>query len=373
MRRHLSIFLLLVFVFAVGGAGSANAKILTSDGGSVVVAESEIVNDDLFIGAQTAQIEGTVNGDVFVGAQTLKVSGVINGNLHAGGNTLILDGTVKGNVYAGGQNILVSGAVIGGSLLAGGATVSVDKDTTIGGSLLAGAASLSVDSQVKRSVYAGTGNFTLGNTAVIGKDLYYAAGADPSQTNISSEAKIAGTTYKHEVKTPQNKIDGGAIKRKIPAIFGAFKLVGTLVSFAGSLVVGFLYLKLFGKHLNQTAKLIIESFWKSLGVGFLVTISFVPGLIILLITVVGIPVAALATLILLLYACLAKIVVGMAAGNWLVARFKWKMTPYGTLVLGLSAFYLLKLVPPVGFLAGLIVLWIGLGALTLQMFIKKDA
>lgn len=365
----LSVFLSLLFIFPVT---KVFAETRVSQNGDVTVAKTEVVNDDLFIGAQSAEIDGTVNGDVFVGGQTVKITGTINGNLHAGANAVYLGGTVKGNVYAGGQNIMVTGSKIGGSLLLGGATANIDKDSVIGGSILAGAGMLSIDSQVKRSVYAGTGSLTIGSDASIGKDLYYASGKNQGQVTISENAKIVGTVHKSEAnkipKNPKMAVPNG----QFLAILGGISFAGTIISFLGALIVGFLYFKLFNKNFVQTANLVSKSFWKSFGVGFLVTIAFVPGLIILLITIVGIPVAGLSLLFMALYAYLAKIVVGSALGAWISQKFNWKLSAYLTFALGLLAIFLVKMVPFVGFLGGLVVFWVGLGALTLRTFSKHE-
>lgn len=365
MRKILASVLVFVFAFFAFSGTKVSAKAIANDKGSVVIAKTEVINDDLFIGGQSVEIAGTVNGDVFIGAQTVKVSGIINGNLHVGANTIDIGGTVKGNVYAGAQNVLVSGSKIGGSLLVGAATINVDKDSVIGGSILAGAGALTIDSQVKRSVYAGTGSLTVGGNARIGKDLYYADNGAEGQANISPNAKIAGQIYKSEVDTAKTDIN---VSRKIPGIASGAKVFSTIISFAGALIIYLLYFKLFGKHLTQTKNIISKSFWKSLGVGFLVTIAFIPGLIILLITIIGIPVAGLAITMLSLYSYLAKIVVGVAFGDWLLQKFNWKMSIFWAFALGLFVIYLVKLIPIAGSLAGLVVFWVGLGALTLSMF-----
>ncbi len=371
MRKVFSSLLIFIFALFVLSATKVSAKVVTDQsGGSVTVAKSEVVNDDLFIGAQIVDIAGTVNGDVFIGAKTVKITGIVNGNLHIGANTLDLGGTVKGNVYAGAQNVLVSGSKIGGSLLIGAATVNVDKDSVIGGSILVGTGNLTIDSQIKRSVYAGTGTLTIGGETKIGKDLYYASGNN--QANISANAKIAGSTYKSEVKSARGSVNIKAVKKQIPAVMNTVKLVTTLVSFIGALIVGLLYLKLFGKHFTLSTGIVSKSFWKSLGVGFLVSIAFIPGLIILLITVIGIPLAGLAFLMLLLYSYLAKIVVGSAFGSWISQKLNWKISTYGAFAFGLLIIYLLGLIRVIGFATGLVVLWTGLGALTLRMFSKSD-
>jgi hypothetical protein len=368
MRKFVVSLLLFIFAFLFFSTSNVSAKVITDEKGTVSVAKTEIVNDDLFIGAQTVDIAGTVNGDVFIGAQLVKITGVINGNLHVGANTIDLTGTVKGNVYAGGQNVLVSGSTIGGSLLVGAATFNIDKSSVVGGSVLVGAGAISIDSQVKRSVYAGAGSLTIGDGAIIGKDLYYGSGNN--QANISTNAKIAGSTYKSEVDTGEKDIE--AFRKEAPALMRGFRLGGTVISFIGALIVGFLYLKFFPKGFTGSAKLVSEAFWKSLGVGFLITICTIPALLLLAITVVGLPVAGIAIVVLTLYSYLAKIVVGSALGGWISRKMKWKASAYGAFALGLLVFYILKFIPYVGGLAGLVVLWSGLGALTLRMLQKAE-
>jgi hypothetical protein len=372
MKKVFSSLLIFVLAFFIFSVSPVSAKVITSENGGVSVAKGEVVNDDLFIGAQTVEIAGTVNGDVFIGAQTVKVTGTVNGNLHVGANVLDLSGVVKGNVYGGAQNVLVSSAKIGGSLLVGAATVSIDKDSSVGGSVLVGAGAFTFDSQVKRSLYAGAGSLTIGDNTRIGKDLYYSSGDNQGEVKISESAKISGNVYKSEVDTAKADKEVEAAKKQIPGIFNGFKFGLSLISFIGALIVGFLYFKFFPKSFTESSKLVTGSFWKSLGAGFLVSISFIPGLIILLITVVGIPVAGMAILILALYSSLAKIVVGSAFGNYLSQKFNWKISTYGAFAIGLLLIYLLKMIPVIGFLAGLTVLWSGLGALTLQMFSKTE-
>jgi len=109
-----------------------------------------------------------------------------------------------------------------------------------------------------------------------------------------------------------------------------------------------------------------NSFWKSFGTGFLIVIAFIPVLIILLITIVGIPLAGLAILIFALFSYFAQIVVAGAFGSWISQKFNWKMSMFGAFVFGLLLIDILKLIPVIGFFTGLAVFWAGLGALTLH-------
>jgi hypothetical protein len=364
----LLVFLATLFSFSVTKVSAA--KILSNDKGMETVAKGEVVNDDLFVSAQTAEIDGIVNGDVFIGAQTVDITGTINGNLHIGTQTLNIEGVIKGNVYAGAQSISVTGSAIGGSLIVGTQNLNVDSKTTIGGSILAGGASVQINSQIKRNVLVGAGTLTMGADTVIGKDLYYAVGQNQGDANISESAKVGGTIHKAQAKVPQNEVQ--VARRQIPAFFRALRVGSSIISFIGALIIGFIYLKLFEKHFKSSASLVENSLWKSLGIGFLTTVAFIPAEIILLITIIGIPVAGLSLLILLIFIYLSKLVVGLCIGNWVSKRFKWKTSAYGAFVLGLLIYYILRFIPVIGGLTGIVVLWVGLGALILQTFSKAN-
>lgn len=367
MKKIVTSFVLFILSFFLFSVTSVSARILTSQNGNITVAKGEIINDDLFIGAQGATIDGIVNGDVFIGAQMVRIGGTVNGNLHIGAQTVDITGAVKGNVYVGAQNIILTGSTIGGSFLAGSQNLNLDKASVVGGSLIVGGATVNVDSQVKRSVYAGSGMLTIGADAKIGKNLYYAVGSNTTAT-IDKNAKIAGEIFKSQTNVPQKNVQ---LPKQAPKIFGAAVILMEVISFVGALFVGLLYLNLFGRNFRETAGIVSKHFWKSFGVGFLITIAFIPGLFVMLITVIGIPIAGLAILWLLFYSYLAKIVVGASLGSTIAGKTS-KMPEFLAFAIGLFIIYLLKLIPIVGFLTTITVVWVGLGALTLQLFSKTE-
>lgn len=388
MRKVIVTLLISVFSLFVFSVTQASAKVISNQNGPVTVVKTEIINDDLVIGAETVQIDGIVNGDVYAGGQTVKITGAINGNLHIGAGSVDLEATVKGNTYIGGGEVRIVKSKLGGSLIVGSGSVNIDQYSTIAGSVFAGTGQTVINSIVKRNVFVGSGSvdinsviggevrigagrFTLGDKTKIAKDLYYAADNSQGQVKISPSAVIAGAIHKSDYQITNQK-DIEAAQKQIPGILDAAKIGTTLISLIGALIIGLLYFKLFGKHFSQTVGKVSGEFWKSMGIGFLVTIAFVPALIILLITIVGIPLAGIVILMLLLYFYLAKIVVGSALGDWFVKTFNWKISTYWTFALGLLAIYILKMIPVVGFVVGMVVFFVGLGALTIQMFSKSE-
>ncbi|KKS17245.1 MAG: hypothetical protein UU74_C0025G0020 [Candidatus Woesebacteria bacterium GW2011_GWA1_41_7] len=368
MRKFIYSLMAFIVTFFVVSATNVSAKTLVNEEGSVSVSESEIINDDLFIGAQIVTLDGSVNGDVFIGADSVTVNGIINGNLHVGAGTVILNGNVKGNVYVGSENLSVNASTIGGSLILGAGNANIDKDSSIGGSIIAGAANITIDSQVKRSVYLGVRTATLGSTASIGKDLYYGVAENGQKIVIQDGAVITGETHKYEGQVAKPFV----VREQVVSGMRFAKIFTTILSFLGALIVGLLYSKLFKDHFAQSAGFVSKSFWKSFGVGFLIAIAALPALVITIITVVGIPLAGVTFLILILGMYLAKIVVGFSLGAFISTMFNWKKMPtFATFALGLLVFYLLKIIPFIGGFVSITVLWAGLGALALHTFSAK--
>lgn len=385
MKKNLLLTLFLSFSLILLSPAAAFARVITVERGVVEIGADEVIDDDLFAAGETIQIDGTVNGDVYTAGETVRVNGTINGDLHAAGGTVYVSGNITQDVYLGAGNVNVTGAVIGDSLLIGAGNVSIDEATTIGGSLLSGAGNLTVFSPIKRNFFAGAGtidlnskvegearlgagSITLGPDTVISKDLHYALSEDKEDLNISKSASVGGTINRAEHDFG-NRAEMERARNQMASAANSAKLVGTIISLLGALIVGYLLLRFFPNLLAGSAQQVSTSFGKSLLVGFLITLVALPALIVLAITGIGLPLAGILFLLLLIGIYLAKFAVGLSVGQWLSLKLGWqKATPLGILALGLSAFYLIKLIPVVGFFTSLIVLWVGLGALTLQLF-----
>lgn len=369
MRKLPVSFLIFALTFFTFSVTKISAKVLSNENGTINVAKNEVINDDLLIAAREAVIDGVVNGDVFVGAESVTINGTINGNLHAVANNIDLNGVVKNNTYAGAGNVSLTKANIGGSLLTASGSVNIDKDSIIGGSVFTGASNVNLNSQVKRSVYLIAGDITIGANAKIGKDLYYKIGDSSKDILIEKGAVVTGET--HKTISQPTKVD--ISQNQIVSTYKTTRVYVALISFLGALIVGFFYLRFFNNQFVGSANILSKSFWKSLGIGFLVIITSLPALILMLITIIGLPVAGIVFLIFILYTYLAKIVAGLALGNWVVKLLKWnKTSTYTNFALGLLVIYIIKSVPLARPLASFIILCAGLGALTIYTFSKTE-
>lgn len=150
-RGTLALAVALVLALAVlPGVAAAEQRA----GGTVVVAEDEEL-DSLTATGGTVIVRGTVTGDVdaYAGSVVVAESGVVEGNLRAYAGSLRVEGTVGGNVVAyAGSVVLAESGQVRGSLgaAAGEVTVSgtVRGDVTAGAALVALASSADVGEDV---------------------------------------------------------------------------------------------------------------------------------------------------------------------------------------------------------------------------------
>ncbi len=383
MKKILTVIFVLLNFLLLHPANEVFAKVIVQEKGFFTIQKDEVVDDDLFISAETVEILGTVNGDVYAGAGTFRLSGTVNGNVHVGAGMTTISGVTTGSVYAGTGNITVENARIGNSLLIGAGTVNIDRDSKINGSLIIGAGSAAVGSPVGRNVFIGAGtvdlnsavggevrigggNVTLGPNAKVARDLYYTLGKDPGAFKISDTATVSGVIHKIEQKIASQK-DIETAKKSVSTVLRTVGTIAKIVSLIGAYIVGFLCLKWFNGFFTRSTKVLETSFWKSFGVGFLIIVVSLPVLFVLALTGLGVPLAGILFLMLMLGMYLSKIVAAIAVGNWLSGRFEWKkMSVYSVLGLGLIVIYILRFIPFIGFLTSLVVLGSGLGAIAIH-------
>ncbi len=161
--------LVLVMVLLLGSTSPAYAYEGRS-GDKVVVAATETVNDDLFVGATEFVLDGTVNGDVIAAGQTITINGTITGNLITAANTIVINGTVGGDVWAGGS-VLYWGesSNVGGDVLGAGYSLEMRKGGLVGRDALLAGYQVLLGSDVARNVEAAAAAFEVAGT--VGGDV----------------------------------------------------------------------------------------------------------------------------------------------------------------------------------------------------------
>jgi len=338
------------------------------NGQSVTVASGEVVDDDLFVAADTVTIDGTVNGDLWAVGTTVTVNGVVNGSVVAASQIINMNGNVEHTVWAVGQTINVGGN-INGNLQVAGLSVNIANTAKIKGNLLFVAGITSIENPIEdRSNRVGgvvTSNGVNGNAdlEVIGLTIFPTANiqGDPSYSSgtgadmESDTQTLSGGTH----TPPPGRIE-------LPRPFALFSgVLGKVTSFLMALVAGLVIILLVPKHLTSVTESIRTRPWASLGWGAVILFVTPIAAILVCFTIVGISVGLIALLFYAVALYLAQIPVALFLGRWIIGSFRaveGKPIMLGALALGLVIIHLLRLIPYFGFFVSLVVILFGLGA-----------
>ena len=348
MKRIASLFVAL-FWFLFFPVVSLAAPVF-SEGERSVLPSEEVVDGDYFAAGESVVISGEVNGDVYSAGGTITIDGVVNGDLLIGGGTVNLDGEVTGDVRAGAGNIIFGGSV-GGNVTVGAGTVRVLEAAEIGGNLVGGAGTLDVNGPVNGDVTVGVGAFSLSST--VGGDLTYAS---EIEYNLLEGGKVLGEVeFTQSPATESYKSSG----EKMAGFGSAFNLVNLI----GTLIVGLILIKLAPKYSAGVVTSAIKKPWKSLFTGFSVLILVPISMIILFMTVIGMPLAGIILLAFGLFYKFAKVFAFLLLGDRIVKYFSKSVSKNWTLVIGGIAYSLLLILPVVGWTITSFIWLISFGAL----------
>jgi len=350
------------------------------EGDTVVVATDEVIDDDLYVGANNFTLNGTVAGDLVVGGSVITINGTVEGDLWATGQVVIINGVVMGSARIAGAGLqLGENAQINGDLLAAGASLETKAGSLVSRDLLVGSGQTLLSGEVERDVYAGTGALELrGN---VGRDMKAYVdqteetvnGPSPNiymQQNIpltlpsvapgltiADSAKVAGdleysSTY--YLSFPANSV-GGKVTRVEPEIsLGRVRTPPTPLQKTGTWVLDLLRslvtLILIGLLLGWLTPVFVSTVsgkiqtqtWQSLGWGAITWAAFFLALLLIVfVMVIGgiifgllslgglsgtiiwlgiLSLFALIVMFVLATAYVSKIVVGAALGRWILGK-----------------------------------------------------
>jgi F0F1-type ATP synthase assembly protein I len=331
----------------------------------------EVIGSDYFSAGDTVTLAGTVDGDAYLAGGNVDVTGTVNGDVLAAGGNVNISGKVNGNVRVAGGNLNISGTV-GKNLTTAGGTIIVTDQAKINGSgvivggnvsllapitkgLTIGGGQVNIANQVGGDINAGVGKLTLSPLAKVNGNLIYWS---EDVADISSQASVSGQITQNippknshqDKETGQKSSAGGAIVFKI-------------FSFITALVMGLLLLWLVPSFVERTTLTIYKSPLLSFGIGFL-AVALTPFIVLLLlITLVGIPFIFVWLFVLVFSLWMAKVFISVAVGLWIVRVFRQKTSIYLAFSSGLVIYYLLSMIPVIGWIVGFISGMIGLGAL----------
>lgn len=303
-------------------------------------------------------VDQSVGKDAIVAGCDVLVKGPIGDDLRAVGGQVIVDGKVGGEtIVAGGRVTLTSGSDVAGRAWLSGGRVSVDGK--VGRDLKVYAGKVSIQGEVG------------GDARIVAEEIEVLPGAEikgaltytsRDEIKIDSDAHIIGKITREPTPRGWRRED-----RREPRThrFAPIRLLGMIAA-------GSLFILLFPGFTRAAPANVGSAPWQSLGLGTAVLFAGPPLVIVLLITLIGIPIAlallaCYAILLLIGYLTTATFI-----GDGLARRLRkgaelttgWRI---GALAAALILLALARLIPLAGGLITLLALLFGIGALVLQL------
>lgn len=343
---------------------------------AVAAEEAHVADGNVYLAGTEVQTEGPIYGDLIAAAGRIRVDHPVSGDTVLTAGSIEVYGSIGDDLRAMGGIIGVSGHVAGEALLAGGSValgpnsevggrVSIaGNDVVIGGRLHNGlkvyGKKILVLGEVAGPVDLAAEQIEILGSARISGDITYSSG---QEIKIDRNAKITGgvtrTPGTFEFYRPRFEIPGWPVFRPLLLL--------------GLLAAGALLFALFPRFTRAALQAIETSPLKSLGLGAAIFFSLPPVILLLAITIVGIPIALAllalyATALLTGYLVLAFFVGARLlrlAHRQAAAGLGWRIV---SLTAALVLLGLIRHLPYIGGFLIFMALFAGVGAIVLQAF-----
>jgi len=336
-----------------------------SAGGMVHLIEP-VAGDALLAGGQV-DIASEVQGDLVVAGGEVSVGGGIGDDLYAAGGEVTVDAIVAGNARVAGGEVEIGPATVieGGASITGG---RVKFDGSVTGYLQATGGDVRLSGAVGGDAMVRSGELHIApGTRIDGKLVY----RGPDAPVVPEGATIAGGVEFHETSAHR------WVDRNTHVAVDAGRAVGSMLWFVGVFAVAALFTAIFPAFSTQAATMIGRDPWTSLGIGLAVLVCMPFVAVVLLVTIIGIPLALLLVPVYLVLMFLGWVTAALFLGEKLL-EFARRGQPVGigwrilALLAALIALWLLRRIPYAGPLIGLAALSAGIGALVWQLWSRRE-
>ncbi len=344
---------------------------------NVVVKPEEIVAGNFIRFGDVVEIKGAINGDVIVGGNTILISGPVAGDVIAIGRTVKISGPVMGSIRVAAGLLEVSGPVDRNVWTVANEFI-LTKDAKVNWEVNATAPKIKIDCPVDGNVWLSSAQIDL--SGKFSKNVQ-AALEDNGKINLQEGLSVSGNFVYFADKDDQlwraEKTEvSGELKREnrsssssnnMAMVFGPVFMFMHLVSLFSLLVVGLVLISLFPKMVLQVGDKMLAAPKESIGWGIIYFIVAPVLILILMITIIGFPLALILIPLYLILIYISKIIAGFVVGLYILDYFSKEKKFKGNLIwpmaLGLGVVVIFTSLPILGFIIKLGLIWWALGAL----------
>lgn len=251
--------------------------------GGTAVDVNEPVTKDAFVGGNRVEVNETLESDAFLGGNYIAVNAPIEGSLRAGGATVIVDSEVDGNAL----------------LL--GSTVWIKKNARLHGSVNILADTVIIDGEIDEELGVAASTLTINGIVRSTADIQAQTINIGSESRFSDEADLTGylITTENGIVGEENLTYNG--DPSLAPKTGRSSTLGSWVSwqvrsYAASLIVGLALILVFPRWVRHVGHSMHTKKKQTWAHGILFFLAVPTALVILAITIIGLPLAVLGAL-----------------------------------------------------------------------------
>lgn len=350
------VLLLPMLLMAQGSTYKIGSTIRINKSDSIannVIAAGQFVDvyghlgDDLFAVARNLVINGHISDDAIVAGRSVTVTGSVGDMLVAAGETVLIDGEVNGDLFAAGAEVRIAPTahIHGNAALAGNRVIF--EGGTIDGWMRVSGADVKLNGSVGNYVELYGNNFTFG-------DNY----RPQSGTTITATEELDAD----EMGKPPEDLQIVVDKENM---WGAAFFV-SIWFYVSLLITGILLMLIFKQTTIDMHRFSTEHYFKNTGVGLLLFIVVPIAVIVTLILILTIPLSIILLILYGLSLFTGYLLVAVTLGTVSIRFFKTQedFSDYlWGLALGIIIILLLSIIPFVGWVINLLLIFFGLGTL----------
>lgn len=359
MKSAVTLILLLLLPAiapATPPRADAHETVIAGDyfGAGASASPASTVDGDAFVAGGQVDLNQTVTGDALLAGGGVSISGRIDGDLYATGGGVSIDAPVAGNarIAAGQVEITRRGQVFGKTTLVGGRVTVLGK---AGRQLTVFGEHVTLDGEVAGNVTIASRTLSIGPNARISGKLTYRgsmpAQADPAAV-INGGINYLSFDFEDETYQPVARV---------------VAWVGVIAFTVGLFLIGMLAIILAPQSTAHMSRLARGRPVSSLALGLVAIVCVPIAVVLLMLTIVGIPFAFMLLLswpMILIFGYLAGVMAVSDAVAGPSAEAKGRRI--FLLAMGLGIMLLFARVPFAGWCIGMLLLVMGVGAMALN-------
>jgi cytoskeletal protein CcmA (bactofilin family) len=379
---------IIAFLVLFGGFFAYQAKAFTAENkDSVYVAKEEIIGSNFFAAGSSITIDGKVQGDVYCAGRSIIINGFVDGDVICAGQSITINGEVRGNVRLIGSSVTINGKVARNAMAAG-SDINLGSKGEVGWDMLFAGSFMDIRGTVKRDLEGAGQKMVLGG--IVGRDTTLFSGNDTksgketsdqeknSTITIAKTAVINGNlsyTAPYDAMIEEGSMIKGSKTRHDPIIGnhnnGREAVVGWLwlrvIAIFSALLIGLILVSWLRRPLEDISLRMFKKPYVTFGYGLLFIFVTPLVCILLLMTIIGIPLALILLGVWLITLFIAKIITAIILGQEIMKRRQVtevsKHSLIIAMVIGIIVSYILFSIPVIGWMLSMIATILGVGAI----------